>query len=165
MKRVIGVFVFLSFCATGYSQESIRNYLRVNEEFCTAGQPTIEELTDVRDDGNVAVLNLRRPQEHDADEEQAAVEALGMKYFNIPVDGGNLADAQAAEFLALTDDPENRPMFIHCASANRVGAFWMIRRVLRDGWALGDAEAEAAEIGLRNEALRAFARDYIERNR
>jgi uncharacterized protein (TIGR01244 family) len=164
MKRIIGVFVFLLFCSTGYSQDSIRNYLRVNEDFCTAGQPTIEELTALKDDGNVAVLNLRTPEEHDAAAEQAAVEALGMKYFNIPVAGANADGSQAAEFLALTDDADNRPMFIHCASANRVGAFWMIRRVLRDGWDLERAEAEAEQIGLRAPALREFAHNYIEQN-
>ena len=37
---------------------------------------------------------------------------------------------QAAEFLKITDDPENRPAFIHCQSAARVAAFWMIRRAL-----------------------------------
>lgn len=164
MRRVIALSVFTLFCSTGYAQDSIRNYLRVNEEFCTAGQPTTEELTALKEDGTVAVLNLRQPAEHDAAAEQAAVEALGMKYFNIPVDTNNLQDAQAARFLALTDDPGNRPMFIHCGSANRVGGFWMIRRVLRDGWDLARAEAEAAEIGLRNAALGEFARSYIERN-
>jgi len=164
MKRILVVVVILLFGSTGYGQDSIRNYLRVNEDFCTAGQPTNEELTALRDDGIVAVLNLRRPSEHDAAAEQAGVEELGMKYFNIPVDGANPQDAQAEEFLALTDDPENRPMFIHCGSANRVGALWVIRRVLRDGWDLETAQTEAEEIGLRSPALRTFALSYIERN-
>jgi hypothetical protein len=30
-----------------------------------------------------------------------------------------------------------------------VGAFWMIRRVLRDGWKLDAAEEEAKKIGLK----------------
>jgi len=164
MKRILPVVVFLLIGSTAYSQDSIRNYLRVNEEFCTAGQPTIEELTALRDDGNVAVLNLRRPSEHDEAAERAAVEELGMKYFNIPVDGGDPQDSQAGEFLALTDDAQNRPMFIHCGSANRVGAFWVIRRVLRDGWDLEAAQTEAENIGLRSPALRTFALSYIERN-
>ncbi len=36
-------------------------------------------------------------------------------------------------------------MFIHCTAAIRVGAFWMIRRVLRDGWKVEDAEEEATK--------------------
>ncbi len=168
MKRVLlaviaGVFAFSS---VGLAQDlPIRNFLRVNTEFCTAGQPTIEELSDLQADGIRAVLNLRVPTEHDAAAEEAAVRELGMNYYNIPVDGANIPDAQVEEFLALTDAEANQPMFIHCGSANRVGAFWMIRRALRDGWNVGDAEAEADEIGLTSAALKAFALQYIENHR
>lgn len=169
MKRIPGIIVpvlaLVAFVTPAFAQESIRNYFRVNETFCTAGQPTTEELTALKNDGNVAVLNLRLPSEHDADAERVAVEALGMKYFSIPVDTNDLQTAQVDEFLTITDDEANRPMFIHCGSANRVGGFFMIRRVLRDDWSLEMAEAEAAEIGLRSEPLREFAVNYIEDHR
>ena len=65
--------------------------------------------------------------------------------------------------MKITDDPENRPAFIHCTAAIRVGAFWMIRRVLRDGWKVEDAEAEAVKVGLRESPhWIEFARKYIE---
>ena len=146
-----------------FSQESdIRNYLRVNTDFCTAGQPTLEQLSQLQEDGFRTVLNLRVPTEHDAAAEEALVRELGMNYFNIPVAGADVRDEQVEEFLALTDDEENRPVFIHCASANRVGAFWMIRRVIRDGWSVADAENEATEVGMRSPALRDFALQYIQ---
>ena len=163
MAAILGVFAFST---SGFAQDlPIRNFLRVNTEFCTAGQPTIEELSDLKEDGIRAVLNLRVPTEHDAAAEAAAVRELGMNYFNIPVDGANIGDAQVEEFLALTDDENNQPMFIHCGSANRVGAFWMIRRAIRDGWSVSDAEAEADEIGLTSAALKEFALQYIETHR
>jgi uncharacterized protein (TIGR01244 family) len=168
MKRVLmavmaGMFVFST---SGLAQDlPIRNFLRVNTEFCTAGQPTTEQLTDLKTDGIRAVLNLRVPTEHDAAGEEAAVRELGMNYFNIPVDGSNVREEQVEEFLALTDDVDNQPMFIHCGSANRVGAFWMIRRVIRDGWSVSDAETEAAEIGLTSAALKDFSLQYIENHR
>ena len=49
--------------------------------------------------------------------------------FNIPVVYANPTDAEAAAFLKITDDAANRPMFIHCTAAIRVGAFWAIRRL------------------------------------
>ena len=55
-------------------------------------------------------------------------------------------------------------MFIHCGSANRVGAFWMIRRVLRDDWEVERAQTEAEQIGMRSPGLVTFALSYIERN-
>jgi uncharacterized protein (TIGR01244 family) len=168
MKRVLmaAILAVFAFSANGFAQDlPIRNFLRVNTEFCTAGQPTVEELSDLKADGIRAVLNLRIPSEHDAAGEEAAVRELGMSYFNIPVDGANVREEQVEEFLALTDDVNNQPMFIHCGSANRVGAFWMIRRVIRDGWSVSDAETEGGEIGLRSEGLRDFALQYIATHR
>ena len=120
----------------------------------------------LRADGVKAVLNLRQPSEHRADDERAAAEKAGLKYFNIPVEFGNPRDEQVDEFLRLTDDPANRPMFIHCTAAIRVGAFWMIRRVLRDGWTVEAAEEEAKKIGLREAPhLTEFAKSYIAKNK
>jgi uncharacterized protein (TIGR01244 family) len=143
----------------------IRNFLRVDSNFCTGGQPRLEHLQKLKDDGVRAVINLRQPSEHRAAEEESKAKELGLRYFNIPVAYGEPKDEQVAEFLKLTDDTANRPAFIHCTAAIRVGAFWMIRRVLRDGWPIEKAEAEAATIGLRESPhLIEFARGYIARH-
>src|SRR5262245_51714749 len=144
----------------------IRNFLRVSKDFCTGGQPKLEQLEQLKADGVKSILNLRQPSEHRAAEEEAKAKELGLKYFNIPVAYGNPNEEQVAEFLKITDDPENRPAFIHCTAAIRVGAFWMIRRALRDGWTIEDAEAEAVKIGLREAPhWNEFARKYIEKHR
>src|SRR6266478_6572663 len=145
-------------------QESspIRNFLRVNDQFCTGGQPRVDQLAKLKADGVKTIINLRPPGEHRAAEEEAMAKELGLRYFNIPVVFADPKDEQATEFLKITDDPENRPAFIHCAGAIRVGAFWMIRRVLRDGWTMEAAEEEAKKIGLREAPhLTEFARNYI----
>lgn len=58
-------------------------------------------------------------------------------------------------------DPSNSPVFIHCATANRVGAVWLIKRVMVDGWDIERATAEAERIGLRSPGLKQFALEYI----
>jgi len=144
----------------------IRNFIRVNKEFCTGAQPRLEHLEMLKKDGVKAIINLRQRSEHRAAEEEAKANELGLRYFNIPVAFGDPKDEQVTEFLRITDDPENRPAFIHCAAGIRVGAFWMIRRVLRDGWTLDAAEKEAEQIGLRESPhLNEFARAYIETHR
>jgi len=144
----------------------IRNFLRVNKEFCTGGQPRTGHLARLKEEGVRSIINLRRPSEHRAEEERAEAERLGLRYFNIPVAFGEPNEEQATEFLKLTDDEANRPAFIHCTGAIRVGAFWMIRRVLRDGWTVEEAEKEAEKIGLREAPhLNEFARAYIEKHR
>ena len=140
----------------------INKFLQVDKNFCTGAQPRLEHFAKLKADGVKTVLNLRQPSEHRADDEKAAVEAAGLKYFNIPVEYRNPTDAQVDEFLRLTDDPANRPMFIHCTAAIRVGAFWMIRRAVRDGLSPDAALAEGQKVGLTNAPhLEEFARKYI----
>jgi uncharacterized protein (TIGR01244 family) len=146
----------------GQAPPDIRNFLQVTPEFCTGGQPRLEHFARLKADGVKAVLNLRQPTEHRAEEEQQAVEAAGLKYFNIPVSYQNPSDADVDQFLKITDDPANRPMFIHCTAAIRVGAFWAIRRVLRDGMTIDAALEEAKKVGLREAPhLDQFVRAYI----
>jgi len=144
----------------------IRNFLQVTPEFCTGGQPRMDHFARLKADGVKAVLNLRQPSEHRADEEKQTVEAAGLKYFNIPVNYQSPSDADVDQFLTITDDPANRPMFIHCTAAIRVGAFWMIRRVLRDGMTFEAAMEEATKVGFREAPhLEQFARAYIASHR
>ena len=141
----------------------IRNFVRVNKQFCTGGQPRLEHLEMLKKEGVKSIINLRQPSEHRAAEEEAKAKELGLRYFNIPVVTGDPKDEQVDEFLRITDDVDNQPAFIHCTAAIRVGAFWMIRRVLRDGFTVEAAEKEAQEIGLRdNPFLNEFAKKYIE---
>ena len=168
MIKALVCLLLLSGAPIAAQQEipPIRNFLRVNKEFCTGGQPRLEHLQQLKDDGVKAIINLRPTSEHRAAEEEAKAKELGLRYFNIPVVFAQPKDEQAAEFLKITDDPANRPAFIHCTSAIRVGAFWMIRRVLRDGWTVDAAEEEAKKVGLKESPhLNEFVRQYIERNR
>src|SRR5690606_26099324 len=140
----------------------IRYFLQVTPDFCTGGQPRPQHFAELKARGVKAVLNLRTPGEHRAEEEKSAVEAAGLKYINLPVVYRDPADAQVDEFLRITDDPANRPMFIHCTAAIRVGAFWLIRRVVRDGWDWDRALAEARTVGLvKAPHLETFAKEYI----
>lgn len=166
--RKLGVILISAFCAAAVyaqiqtEQPAIFNFTRVNDQYCTGGQPKLEALEKLKTEGVKAILNLRTPGEHRAADEEARAKELGLKYFNIPVVYMSPKEEQATEFLKITDDPGNRPVFIHCTAAIRVGAFWMIRRVLRDGWTIEAAEEEAKKIGLREAPhLTEFAKNYI----
>ena len=166
MRRRVIILVFAVCLAApalaGQDLPPIRNFLRVNEKFCTGGQPRLEHLAKLKADGVKSIINLRQPTEHRADEEEAMAKQLGLRYYNIPVAYQNPQEEQATQFLKLTDDPENLPVFIHCTAAIRVGAFWMIRRVLKDGWTVEAAEEEAKKVGLREAPhLVDFAKAYI----
>lgn len=143
----------------------IRNFFRINNDYCAGGQPRPEHLAQLKAEGVKVIINLRPDSEHRVELETNAAQAAGLRYINIPVVFADPKDEQVEEFLRVTDDPNNRPAFIHCAGAIRVGAFWMIRRVLRDGWTVEKAEAEAVQIGLKNAPhLNEFARGYLARH-
>src|SRR5437762_114249 len=158
------VLMVLSGTITVGAQEvpPIRNFIHMNKEFCAGAQPRLEHLAMLKAEGVRSIINLRVPTEHRAADEEAKAKEIGLRYFNIPVVFADPKDEQVAEFLRLTDDAENRPAFIHCAASIRVGAFWLIRRVVRDGWTFEAAQKEAETIGLKESPhLLEFARKYI----
>ena len=154
--------LFMQAAPTQTPAPDIRNFLQVTPDFCTGAQPRPEHFAMLQSRGVKTVLNLRAPHEHRAEEEKAAVEAAGMKYVNIPVNYREPTDADVDAFLKITDDPTSRPMFVHCTAAIRVGGFWLIRRVLRDGMSWDAALEEARKVGLVNAPhLEEFAKAYI----
>ena len=145
----------------------IPNFLKLNDQVWTGGQPPLEVLAKLKAEGVKTVINLRPHGEHNGDAEAAKAKELGLRYFNLPVIYNQPKPEDADAFLKLTDEHlKDGRAFIHCAAAIRVGAFWMIRRVLRDGWEYERALEEANKIGLRNRPhLVEFTRGYIESKR
>lgn len=134
----------------------------VDERVATGGQPTDAAFAKLAANGYRAVLNLRTASEGiDLKHEQDAVQTAGMRYINIPVVSSAPKPEQVDEFIRAVKDKDNQPMLIHCGTANRVGAFWMIYRVVDQGWPEDKALDEAISIGLTSPALKAFAHEYI----
>lgn len=139
----------------------IEKFHRVDARVSTAAQPTLPQIAELPAEGYRTVINLREPSEHDADAEVRAAKAAGLRYVSIPVRTADPKTEQVDAFLKALSDPAVFPVLLHCGSGNRVGAFWMIRRVLVDGWTSEDAEREAREIGMKSPNLKEFAAEYI----
>ena len=141
----------------------IRNYSRVDASIGCGGAVDPAAMAILRKEGYVSVINLRLASEQGADVSagRAAAEAAGLEYFHLPFDSSAPDSDLVMTFLDTVADTANQPVFIHCGSANRVGAVWMIKRVLQDGWALDRAQTEAEAIGLQSPQLLAFAKTYI----
>jgi uncharacterized protein (TIGR01244 family) len=130
-----------------------------------ASQPEKEDFKQAADKGVKTVVNLRDPKEIDWDE-AAVVKELGMEYVNLPFRSPKeLSDEIFDKSRKLLADKSKRPLLLHCASANRVGALWLAHRVLDDGVKYDDALAEAKTVGLALPALEEKAKDYIERKK
>jgi uncharacterized protein (TIGR01244 family) len=128
-----------------------------------AGQPAEEGFQNAKDEGVKTVINLRSPKEQSFDE-KAVVEGLGLSYVNIPVTLEGLSDAKAREFLAAVKAAE-KPVLIHCASANRAAAFWAIELGAVQGVPTQEALRLAEKSGLKSEPLKKFVEDYLSRTK
>ncbi|MEM9021901.1 MAG: protein tyrosine phosphatase family protein [Planctomycetota bacterium] len=138
----------------------VRNLSRVGEVYL-AGQPTPEDFPLLKELGIKTVINLRRSGETDLDE-KALVENNGMTYVHIPWSGPDqLTDARLDAMRQALRDRE-RPLLLHCGSANRVGPAWIAYRVLDEGATLDHAIAEAKQIGMRTPEYETIAVRYIE---
>ena len=144
--------------------EPIEGFHRVSARVAVGGQPTPEQVTALANEGFNGIINLREESEFDDVQQSHAAVISGVQFFRIPFSKVNPSDAAVDKFLALTDDENIYPLYIHCAEGNRAAALWMIRRVLRDHRTLADAEAEATRAGLKKPATLDFARGYIERH-
>jgi uncharacterized protein (TIGR01244 family) len=143
-------------------KDDVPRILCVDERVATGGQPTDTAFAKLAANGYRAVLNLRTASEGlDLQHEREAVENAGLRYVHIPVVSSDPRPEQVDEFIRAVKDPANQPMLIHCGSANRVGAFWMLYRVLEQGWPEEKALDEATKIGLTSQRLKDFAHQYI----
>lgn len=138
------------------------NVTRVDATVACAGATSADAFPEIKKRGYAAIINLRREQEPGAEiaAARSAASAAGLKFIHIPVDSANPDAASAEAFIKAVTDPANQPVFIHCASANRVAAMWLIKRVVVDGWEIARATQEAETIGLTNAQLKQFAIDY-----
>ena len=141
----------------------ITNFTKVDAVVACGGATETAALEGLKNDGFKAVINLRQASERGAnvDENKAKANELGLKYIHIPFNTAAPENKTVDDFLATISDKANQPVFIHCASANRVGAVWLVKRVIQDGWPVEKATQEAKLIGLSNPALEQFALKYI----
>ena len=141
----------------------VTHYTRIDATVACAGATPVEAFPAIKADGFKAIINLRQSSEEGANVEAArqAAAAAGLTYIHIPFSGADPKADAVDQFLASVQDPANSPVFIHCASANRVGMMWLIKRVVADGWPLDKATEEAQRIGLTNPRLKQFALDYL----
>ena len=137
----------------------ITNFNTVETTVACAGATTPAALADVKKMGYNSVINLRTTGEpgFDADAEAAAAKAAGINYIHLPFNAQAPDPALVDNFLKAITDKGNQPAFIHCASANRAAALWMVKRIAVDKWDVEKATEEATALGLTSPALKTFA--------
>jgi len=165
-KTLIAVVLALSAAVAGAqtpvtkaSVPGIVNFSKVETTVACAGATTPAALAEVKKMGYASVINLRLANEPGAeiDAEAAAAKAAGINFIHLPFNASAPDPMLVDNFLKAVTDKANQPAFIHCASANRAAALWMVKRIVVDKWSVEQASTEAAALGLTNPTLKAFA--------
>ena len=105
----------------------ILNYIKINELISTSGQPKIEELELIANEGFEVVINLAVLVTSNAlENEDKIVSSLNMSYIHIPVDFENPKLSDLKLFLNILQALGANKVWIHCAKNYRVSAFMYV---------------------------------------
>ncbi len=169
---LVSLALILGFSAVSFAQTSpntdfpnvkIENFGQMDERFYRGAQPMQDDFQSLKDLGINTVIDLRNDP---TDYEKSAVEALGMKYVNIPMSGWKYPkDRHIEAFKDLADDPETGVFFVHCkAGIHRTGVAGAVYRYDKYGWDYERVYKEMKNYNfsgwLVHYRLKTFVKDY-----
>jgi tyrosine-protein phosphatase SIW14 len=169
VTSLLMVFSFAAFTSaqtapSSFPNVKIGNFGQMDERFYRGAQPLPDDYQSLKDLGVKTVIDLRNDP---TDYEKASVEALGMRYVNIPMSGWKSPkDQQIEEFLKLANDPETGAFFVHCkAGIHRTGVAGAVWRFTKYSWDYDQTYKEMKNYnfssGLVHGALKSFVKDYF----
>jgi len=123
------------------SKVSIKNFGQMDDRFFRGGQPKQDEYPELAALGIRTVIDL---QDDPTSYEKQSVEALGMKYVNIPMSDSRYPEsAKIDQFLKLVDDPSTGKFYVHCAGGrHRTGVMGAVYRFNHYNWNYDQVYAE-----------------------
>ena len=114
--------------------KNIPNYIKVNKQISTAGQPTKEQFKSIAKEGFDVVINLAMHNKGALKKEDKIVSKNGMLYFHLPITWKKPELDRLELFLKLLEilEKENKKVFVHCIMNYRASVFMHIYK--RDVW-------------------------------
>lgn len=126
---------------TDVSKVSIKNFGQMDDRFFRGAQPKQDEYKELATLGITTVIDL---QDDPTSYEKQNVEALGMKYINIPMSDKDYPEsAKIEQFLKLVNDPSTGKFYVHCAGGrHRTGVMGAVYRFNHYNWNYDQVYAE-----------------------
>lgn len=139
----------------------IYNFLQLEENLATSGQPSEAQLAEIAAAGYEVVINLGLAgAEYALPDEAASVRALGMEYVHLPVVWTAPTPRDLERFCALMESYQGRKLYVHCAANMRVSSFIALYRIRSLGWNRPAALADVHRIWQPDERWQ----DFIDSN-
>ena len=149
-----------------FSNIHIRNFGKMDDRFYRGAQPDESDYKDLKALGVKTVIDL---QDHPSNYEKRDVEALGMRYVNIPMSDSSYPKQDSVDaFLKLVKDPATGTMFVHCAGGrHRTGVMGAVYRFNVNHWNLDQAYTEMKDYDFYTRFghgdLKTFVEDYAQK--
>lgn len=106
---------------------TVLNYIPINNNLTTSGQPTPQEFEAIALDKYEIVINLALCTSTNAlKDENKLVTELGMTYIHIPVDFEEPSVEHLKQFLRILSSLDDKKVWIHCTKNYRVTAFMYV---------------------------------------
>ncbi len=129
------------------NSKKIYNYIKVNDEIITSGQPTAEQFQLLAAEGVTTVINLATiTPPHSLENEAELVGSLGMTYHHIPVEWKDPKEGDFEAFEQIMAQLPQGKTLIHCIANFRVTAFYALYALKHLGWSEDQGEQFRAEI-------------------
>src|SRR5438309_6325951 len=124
-----------------FSNIHIRNFGKMDDRFYRGAQPDESDYKDLKALGVKTVIDL---QDNPTSYEKRAVEALGMRYVNIPMSDSSYPKEETIQsFFKVVNNHSTGKFFAHCAGGrHRTGVVGAIYRFTVDHWNYDQAYAE-----------------------
>lgn len=121
----------------------ISNFGQVTPTLFRGGQPTSEGFRELKQMGVDTVVSFRHEKGENS-LERRAVEALGMRFVNVPWHAwDDPTDQQVSQFLVLLSSHRRSKVYVHCQQGrDRTGTMVAIYRVAVEHWCPASAVAE-----------------------
>jgi protein tyrosine phosphatase (PTP) superfamily phosphohydrolase (DUF442 family) len=123
------------------------NYVANSPSISTAGMPMRDQFAKIAEEGFQVVVNLAPPSVAGSHkDEQALVEAQGMRYYGIPVDFDAPRREDFERFVAIMKQHRRERVLVHCQINLRASTFVFLYRVLELGEDPDRAYQDVAKI-------------------
>ncbi len=149
-----------------FSNIHISNFGKMDNRFYRGAQPDESDYKDLKALGIKTVIDL---QDHPTNYERRDVEALGMRYVNIPMSDSSYPKEESINaFLKLVNDPSTGVFFAHCAGGrHRTGVMGAVYRFNVNHWTYDQAYAEMQDYDFYTRFghgdLKTYVQDYAKR--
>jgi tyrosine-protein phosphatase SIW14 len=168
-RPMLAIFLLLPFMvaaadkrddANSHATVKIKNFGKVNDHIYRGGQPEGDNYRQLVALGVKTIVDLRSDSESSA---KATAENAGLRYVNLPLAPKGYPEAEAAErFLAVVNEQENGPFYVHCAGGrHRTGAMLAVYRMEVDKWDIERTYQEMKDFDFYTRFGHGCYKDYV----